>query len=127
MSAPTPSAAPSPIPWITALSVGGAGLIVGAVTGGMFLSQYNSLKARCPANECAPSDQSTAQSVQSLGTVSTVAFVVGGVGVASGAVLWFLQRDSHPSPRSPEGAPAQGASAFSVGLTPGGVVARGSF
>jgi hypothetical protein len=120
--------APSRAPLIAAFGVGAVGLIVGGITGGIFLSRASSLKARCPDNQCDSSDQSDAQSIKTMGTISTAAFIVGGVGVVTGGVMLLSQRFGKKSPRKADGPSAfsQGEG-FTLGLTPGGVLARGSF
>jgi len=76
------------------LGVGGAGLIVGSVTGGLALSKASD----CPNKVCAT--QSDLDSAKSMATVSTIGFGVGIVGVAVGTVL--LLTGNH----SEEAAPA---------------------
>jgi hypothetical protein len=137
---------PSPAPWIGALAVGGAGLAVGGVAGGVFLSRLSALKARCPMNQCASTDEPEARTIGTIGNVSTAALVVGGVGVAAGAVIVIVQRSKAPRPSvpvtmggappaqpvtmggAPPYPPAQPvAAAFGVGIVPGGVRVGGSF
>jgi hypothetical protein len=115
--------APSPAPWAAAFAVGGAGLVVGGVTGGLFLSRLNALKARCHGNLCAASDQGEAQSIGALGNVSTAAFVVGGVGVAVGVIVLAVQRAGKGSQHAPE-KPAAGVA---LGFQPGGATLGGWF
>ena len=69
------------------LGVGGAGLIVGAVTGGLVLGMHGTLVAGCPQGRC-PSDlQSKLDSYNHLGLASTVGFIAGGVLAGLGVVL----------------------------------------
>jgi hypothetical protein len=99
------------------------GLIAGAVTGGLAFSDASTAKSDCTSTGCtaqghtnALSEHSTAQTV---GNVSTIAFVVGGVAVAAGVTLWLT-------------APS-GDKAHAVGLTPlvapgaGGALLGGRF
>ncbi|EYF06941.1 hypothetical protein [Chondromyces apiculatus] len=72
---------------IVALGVGGAGLILGGVTGGLALGKHSDLSERCPGGQCPSGEASTLDSYHTLGTLSTVGFVVGGVGVAAGTIL----------------------------------------
>jgi hypothetical protein len=60
---------------------------VGAVTGLLALSKANDVKSRCDAGHCPAEDESKANSAKTLATVSTIGFVVGGVGVGAGAFL----------------------------------------
>ena len=80
------SAGPSPIFWV-ALGLGGAGLVVGAVTGGIAMSQGSDLQDRCPDNQCLRSDaEDDLNSANSIATVSTISFIAGGVLTAVGVV-----------------------------------------
>ncbi len=77
--------------------LGGVGLLgigVGSVTGLVALGKNNDAKALCPApGRCASREGVDANdSAQSLGTVSTIAFVAGGLGLATGAVLVLTSR-----------------------------------
>jgi hypothetical protein len=69
--------------------IGIAGVAVGAVTGLMAIGKNNESKQACPeAGACASNDAvEAADSAKKLGTVSTIAFIAGGLGVAVGAVL----------------------------------------
>jgi hypothetical protein len=69
-----------------AIGVGGAGVLVGAITGGLAISKHNSLAATCMAGVCVGQD-SAISSYHLLGTVSDVGLVVGGAIAATGIVL----------------------------------------
>jgi hypothetical protein len=107
MAAPTQPTAPSPtvpppaapieknntqktIGWI-GIGVGGAGLIVGSVTGLMAMSKRSSLSDTklCSADlqHCPPEFDSKVSSYNSLRTVSTIGFFAGGVLAAAGITL----------------------------------------
>jgi hypothetical protein len=95
---------------LTAAGTGVAGVAVGAVIGLMASARWNDAKsecgtaADCPAHAQAVSDRSA---TVTLGAGSTVAFVVGGVLLASGAVLYLTggksSRDSAISIRAEPG------------------------
>jgi hypothetical protein len=70
-----------------AIGVGGAGLIVGAVTGGLAMGKHSKLEDNCPGGQCPPDQQDNLDSFHTLGTVSTVGFIAGGVLAAAGIVL----------------------------------------
>ena len=73
--------------WV-GLGVGGAGLVFGGVTGLMVLSKKSALDdGDCLDGACGPSERSQVESYNSMRTLSTVGFVVGGVGLAAGATL----------------------------------------
>ena len=105
-----------------ALAVGGAGLIVGGVTGGLALSKRSDLddNPACNDGKCSSSIQPDIDSFRTMRTVSTVGFVAGGVCAGLGVVLLLTsgsseQKGARPSPR--------------VGLrvTPNAVSLSGSF
>jgi hypothetical protein len=90
------------------LMFGGFGLAivgvgVGTVTGAMSLSKTSDLEDSCPANRCPPGSQGEIDSAKTLGTVSTVAFVAGGIGLGAGIVGLVLSM-SHSKNR-PMGEP----------------------
>jgi hypothetical protein len=84
--------------WI-AFGVGGAGLVVGTVTGIMALGAHADLAERCPTGKCFPRDDVEAHAMRSdlsryhtFGTVSGIGFVVAIAGGATGAVLLVTGR-----------------------------------
>jgi hypothetical protein len=76
-----------------ALGVGGAGLIVGGITGFLALGKKGDLKG-CVDNRCPSNQQSTLDSAKSMATVSTVGFSVGVVGVGLGVILLLTGNNS---------------------------------
>ena len=103
--------------WI-ALGIGGTGLIVGGVTGAMVLSKKNKLdsSAECVNQACGPAEYDNVDRLNSLRPVSTVGFVVGGVGAAAGLTLLLTSPDR----------PRNGTTRISswVGLGSAGVAGR---
>ncbi len=81
------------------LGIGAAGLGVGVITGLMATSRYNSAKTECPAHRCVTGSQGAKDldSFRALRTVSTVGYVVGGVGVAAGVALLLTAPKSTPA------------------------------
>jgi hypothetical protein len=79
-----------------ALGVGAVGLVVGTVAGITVATKTSSLDGACVDKACPASRQDDIDSTATWATVSTVGFVVGGAGLATGAVLFLLGR-----PRSP--------------------------
>lgn len=98
--APAPGRRGPPTPAIAAFGVGAVGVGVGVVTGLLAFSKASQLKDACPRNPCSPDHETLADDARALGTVSTVGFVVGAVGVAAGVTLLVLR----------PGEPAKGAS-----------------
>jgi hypothetical protein len=73
-----------------ALGVGGAGLVVGGITGFVALSKKGDLKGCVDTGAgtgCPSSQKDTLDSAKTMATVSTVGFTVGIVGVGVGVVL----------------------------------------
>ena len=79
-----------------AFGVGAAGLVVGGITGLLSISKTSGLKDQCPNNKCPAATydsqafQNDKSSAQTMGTISTVGFIVGGAGIAVGVVSLFL-------------------------------------
>lgn len=74
-----------------AFGVGGAGLVLGTVTGLLSISSVGDLEEACPSpTSCPASEQDTIDSAGTLANVSNVGFVVAGVGVAVGVVLLLV-------------------------------------
>ena len=85
--------------------VGGAGLLVGGITGIVAITSLSAAKKQgCVGNECPPSASSDLSTSHTMATVSTVGFVVGGVGVAGGVVAFLLSRRATSSSRATDAA-----------------------
>ena len=74
------------------IGVGGAGLLVGVITGIIASGKHSDLSSSpCATKPCSSNDATTfnsdLDSYHSIGTISTVAFIVGGVAAAAGVVL----------------------------------------
>jgi hypothetical protein len=108
-----PSTAPSPeqpaaksggrsiLPWV-AFGVGGAGLVVGPITGLVAVGDHSKLQSNCTNGTCGPSQQDNLNSYHSMGTLSTIGFVVAGVGAAAGVILLVTQpKGENPSATPP--------------------------
>lgn len=81
------------LPWV-AFGVGGAGLITGAIAGGVAMGKHSDISQKCTPdqNSCSyPGADKDISSYHSVATISTVGFIVGGVGVAAGVVLLLTQ------------------------------------
>jgi len=73
------------------LALGGAALTTGIVTGLVAKGKVDDLRSRCEGNHCPVGDQNEAGTVRTLTTLSTIAFVAGGVGIAAGVVLAIVR------------------------------------
>ena len=90
---------------LVGMGVGGAGLITGIITGVVAMGQHSSLQGNACANAgCGSSDlasyKSSVSSYQTMGTVSTVSFIAGGV-LAAGGVVLFLMAPKHQEGGAP--------------------------
>jgi hypothetical protein len=102
---------------IGTLVVGALGLGVGAVTGALALVRNHEANAGCVGGHCFPSQQADETAARTLATVSTPAFVMGGLGVAAGTVV-LLALGPGGSARRPQGAslPSVESAGLRVGL-----------
>ena len=74
------------------LGVGGVGLLLGSITGVMVLSKKAKLEDEgCVDYHCYTSQKDDVDSINSLRTISTVGFVLGGVGLAAGVTLLLTE------------------------------------
>jgi hypothetical protein len=80
----------SKTPAIAAFVVGGVGLVVGAGAGIAALTQASSAKSLCNGNSCPPSAADSISASKTSGTISTIGFIAGGVGVATGIILLIV-------------------------------------
>jgi len=120
--APVPTEHPSHLGAALSFSVGGAGIVVGAITGILSLGKVSDLKTACPGSQCPASEGSVVDSAKTLGTVSTIGFVVGGLGVAAGTVLLLI----HPS-RAPSTARSSAGPTVTPWIGMGGAGLAGRF
>jgi hypothetical protein len=71
--------------------VGAAGVVTGSVTGLLAISSFNSAKSKgCVGNHCPPASYGDLDTANTMATVSTVSFVVAGLGVGLGVASLFL-------------------------------------
>jgi hypothetical protein len=71
--------------WVV-LGVGGAGIVTGAVTGGLAISSRSSMKG-CSGTSCPESERGNVNGYNRLRTISTIGFYAGGALAAGGLVL----------------------------------------
>jgi hypothetical protein len=116
---PESSGGHSILPWV-AFGIGGAGLVLGAVTGGLAIGKHSTLSGECNGGSCPPADSGDLSSYHTLGTLSTVGFIVAGVGAVAGVVLLLVQPKASSAPA------ATGLHVVPV-VGPGSVGAIGTF
>jgi hypothetical protein len=118
---PVPEDSPSIAPPLLAFTVGAIGIGVGVATGLVSANTVSDIKSRCEGNQCLKSDAPAADRAAVYGTVSTVGFIVGGVGVATGIVLLVVRSGG-------ESEPSGGAAAhLGVEVGPGSIRLKGTF
>jgi hypothetical protein len=80
------------------LSVGGASLLAGVISGGVALSQAADLKLACfESGACPPSQRDAFNTHEATASASTALFVIGGVVATAGAVVWIVDASTRPS------------------------------
>jgi hypothetical protein len=123
-SSPSPGGGGSKTLTYGGIVVGGAGvagIAVGAVTGVLTLSKKSSLQSECNAShQCPPSSFGTFDSANSMATISTVAFIAGGVCLAAGITGVLLGTRKGTSDESPK-------VSLSPFIGPGGAGVSGRF
>src|SRR5690606_22108251 len=95
-----------PIVGFALLGVGGAGIVVGAITGGVASSQHGELSDQCVGGRCEPAQYDTLDGFETMSTVSTIGIVAGAVVAGVGLTLVLV-------------APSEGEASTSLRLGPG--------
>jgi hypothetical protein len=96
--------------WRTAgfigFGVGGAGLILGGITGLLAISDFNAAKSQgCVNNNCPPAANPDLNKAGTMATLSTVGFIVAGVGVGVGVVGLVVGKRPPAGSGSPDASP----------------------
>lgn len=111
----------SSAPAIAFLSLGGAGLIVGGAAGIAALVQTSDARSQCTGNLCRPSAADAIERSKLSGTISTVGFIAGGVGVGVGLIVLLA------SPGAAKKAPSKESASVTPWIGLGQAGLRGSF
>lgn len=90
---------------IGGFAVGAIGIGVGAVTGIMSFGKVDDVKSKCGGTTCPPQYASDVDAAKNLGTLSTVSFIIGGIGAAVGVVGLVVPfgSDEKPAPSNDAG------------------------
>jgi hypothetical protein len=103
--APLPPATPGtgmrPVGWagVGLATLGGAGLLVGVITGGLAVSAKSSLDAEgCVGGHCPPTTQSSVNRYDTLRLASGGGLIVGGIVAAAGVALAVVGARARPAP-----------------------------
>jgi hypothetical protein len=86
-----------------ALGVGGAGIVVGSVTGVLALGKRSDLNKVCRDSDCPSSEQGAISDYRQYGTISGIGFGVGVAGIGTGLVLLLTQPKSGETPSAAAG------------------------
>jgi hypothetical protein len=99
---PKPSGDRGPLtPWFyVGLGTAGVGVLTGTITGVVALAKAGSLDSQCTDNQCPRSAEGDLSTSRTMGTVSTIAFVVAGAGVAVAVVSWLWRPDAATAVRT---------------------------
>lgn len=90
----TPPPKKSILPYV-AFGIGGAGLVLGAITGLVAIGDHSAISKDCGGSACLPGqDSDKISSYHTMGALSTVGFVVAAVGAGAGVVLLVTQPKS---------------------------------
>jgi hypothetical protein len=111
----------SPLVWV-GFGVGGAGLIVGTVTGILTLSKASDVGDMCndDKSRCTPEAEAEADSATTTAHISTIGFALAGAGIAVGVVGLLLSGSS-------DGADDAATATLQPLVGPGYVGVKGSF
>jgi len=101
---------------LATLGVGAAGIVVGAIFGGLAIGKKNEAAPNCTSDfsRCNTTGKASVDDALTFGTVSTVGFIAGGVLAAAGITIFLL------APKSPKSEAHVTASVSPFGLFIGG-------
>ena len=89
------------LPYV-AFGVGGAGLVLGAITGLVAIGDHSAINKDCGGSTCAGGqDADKISSYHTMGALSTVGFIVAALGGGAGVVLLLTQPKAAPAGDSP--------------------------
>jgi hypothetical protein len=97
---------------LTTLGVGAAGVIVGAIFGGLAIGKKNEAAPNCTSDfsRCTTTGKASVDDALTFGTVSTIGFIAGGVLAAAGLTIFLL------APKSKEAHVTASVSPFGLNI-----------
>ncbi len=98
-----------------AFGLAAAALGVGAVTGGISLSDAGTIKASCHAGVCPTSEVGPASTAKTLGDASTASLIVGAAAALTGVVFLVVL----PGPTAPKSSATRTGPTWIAGVGPG--------
>jgi hypothetical protein len=98
--------------------VGVAGLVVGAIAGGLAMGEASTVKDQCAGPACSPDGKRAAERGRAEALASTIGFGVGLAGIAAGVVLLTTSEGRKPVPQSAR---------VELRLTPRSIAFKGQF
>jgi hypothetical protein len=122
----TKGSASSTVGWLRwgGIGLAGVGVVVGAVTGVMSLSSTSTATKACVNDRCPPSTWGDIDSARTTATVSTVAFIVAGVGAGLAVTSFVVDGHGAGSPKDGAAEPRPRVTAW---VGPGSVSLAGTF
>lgn len=116
---------------ISAFALGGAGIVVGSVTGILAIKKHQELTSGCPGEVCHDDQKRGLDTFHTFANVSTVGFAVGGVGLVTGVVLLLVKpqtlvKEQEPAPE-PRREPLRSGLRWSPFVGVGSAGVQGSF
>jgi len=102
--------------------VGAVGLVVGSVAGILTLSKKDTASQKCQDFKCPPAAYDDLDAANGMATISTVGFVVAGIGATVG-VIGLIVGGGKAAPKSP----AASAASVTPWIGPGSAGLRGAF
>lgn len=129
VEAPPPASTwPRPnLPVMVALGTGAAGVAIGSLFGILAFTSTSSAKERCSGNIC-PNDPETVDARDAAvrnGNISTAGFIIGGLGVGTAAVLYYMTQMKAAPAAAP--APAKESATIHPWIGPGQAGVFGTF
>lgn len=85
---------------IVGFSIGGAGLLLGSITGLVAIGQTSDIEDRCDGGACSPAEQDDIDAANTMANVSNVSFALGLAGIGVGVVALLLDDDAPGSTSS---------------------------